>query len=78
MEWNIKENKDKEKLAYEGEFKNGEINGKGKEYERGNHRLIFEGEFLNGKRSGKGKEYFDSIEIFKEFEEYLKNRNIYF
>ena len=35
-------------LKYEGEYKNGERNGKGKEYIDG--KLIFEGEFLNGKR----------------------------
>ena len=43
------------KLIYEGEYLNGERNGKGKEYFRG--KLIFEGEYLNGKRNGKGKEY---------------------
>ena len=43
-------------LIYEGEYSNGERNGKGKEYDyKGN--LIFEGEYLNGKRNGKGKEY---------------------
>ena len=43
------------KIRYEGEFLNGEKNGKGKEYISGS--LIFEGEYLNGKRHGKGKEY---------------------
>ena len=42
-------------LEFEGEYLNGERNGKGKEYYKGN--LIFEGEYLNGKRNGKGKEY---------------------
>ena len=38
-----------EKLIFEGEYKNGERNGKGKEYNRyGN--IIYEGEYLNGKR----------------------------
>ena len=42
-------------LLYEGEYLNGERNGKGKEYDfKGN--LKFEGEYLNGKRNGKGKE----------------------
>ena len=43
-------------LKYEGEYKNGERNGKGKEY---NYKgeLRFEGEYKNGKRNGKGKEY---------------------
>ena len=47
-------------LFFEGEYKNREKNGKGKEYN--NNRLIYEGEFSNGIRvgSGKGKEY-DSI-----------------
>ena len=44
------------KLIFEGEYKNGERNGKGKEYNK-NGNLIFEGEYLNGKRNGKGKEY---------------------
>ena len=43
-------------LIYEGEFKNGERNGKGREYDdRGN--LLYEGEFKNGKRNGKGKAF---------------------
>ena len=37
------------KLIFEGEYLNGEKNGKGKEYNR-NGNLIFEGEYLNGKR----------------------------
>ena len=43
-------------LKYEGEYKNGERNGKGKEFDY-NGELRFEGEYLNGKRNGKGKEY---------------------
>ena len=44
------------KLIFEGEYLNGERNGKGKEYYDG--KLIFEGEYLNGKRwNGKGVEY---------------------
>ena len=40
-------------LIYEGEYLNGERNGKGKEYSiLGN--LIYEGEYLKGKRHGKG------------------------
>ena len=42
---------------YEGEFLNGERNGKGKEYFNGN-KIKFEGEYLNGKRNGKGKDYY--------------------
>ena len=46
-----------DKLEYEGEYLNGERNGKGKEYNN-DGELIFEGEYLNGKRwNGKGKEH---------------------
>ena len=48
------------KLIFEGEYLNGERNGKGKEYYK-NGNLKFEGDFLKGKRNGKekkiGKEY---------------------
>jgi len=49
----VKEYYDKN-LIFEGDYKNGERNGKGKEYNRyGN--IIYEGEYLNGKRwNGKG------------------------
>ena len=40
------------KLEFEGEYLNGERNGKGKEY-FDNGKLEFEGEYLNGKRNGK-------------------------
>ena len=46
-------------LSFEGEFFNGEKNGKGKEYYYGGE-LKFEGDYLNGKRNGKGKEYYDN------------------
>ena len=45
-------------LIFEGEYLNGQRNGKGKEYYR--NQLIFEGEYLNGKRNGKGKEFYDT------------------
>ena len=35
-------------LIFEGEYLNGERNGKGKEYNFG--KIVFEGEYLNGKR----------------------------
>ena len=41
-------------LIFEGEYLNGERNGKGKEYNY-DGRLIFEGEYLNGKKTGKEK-----------------------
>ena len=46
-----------ETLLYEGEYKNGRRNGKGKEYFRYDGKLIYKGEFQKGKRYGKGKEY---------------------
>jgi len=58
-------------LIYEGEFLNGERNGKGKEL--GLNTLKFEGEYLNGKRNGKGKEYYDR-NIIKFEGEYLKGK----
>ena len=45
-----------DQLIFEGEYKNGKRNGKGKEYDE-NNILVFEGEYKNGKRNGKGKEY---------------------
>jgi len=41
---------------FEGEYKNGERNGHGKEYVN-NEILSYEGEYENGKRNGIGKEY---------------------
>ena len=49
-------------LKYEGEFLNGKINGKGKEY-YDNGRIMFEGEYFNGKKYGKGKEYNEKGEL---------------
>ena len=46
----------KKKLIFDGEYLNGEKNGKGKEY-NDDGKLIFEGEYLNGEKNGKGKEY---------------------
>ena len=40
------------KLEFEGEYLNGERNGKGKEY-YDNGKLIFEGEYLNGEEMEK-------------------------
>ena len=50
-------------LEFEGEYKNGKRNGKGKgkEYNTIDGKLEFEGEYKNGKRNGKGKEY-DTID----------------
>ena len=60
---------------FEGEYLNGERNGKGKEYIYNNFegKLIFEGEYLNGERNGKGKEYnYDGKLIFEG--EYLNGK----
>ena len=50
---------------YEGEFVNGEKNGKGKEYYeylyKGN--ISYQGEYLNDKRHGKGKEYYKNKNV---------------
>ena len=45
-----------DRLIFEGEYLNGERNGKGKVYWN-DGELRFEGEYLKGKRNGKGKEY---------------------
>ena len=61
-------------LIFEGEFLNGERNGKGKEYYY-NGNIIFEGEYLNGKRNGKGKEYYYNG-IIKFEGEYLNGERL--
>ena len=68
------------KLRYEGEYLEGEIYGKGKEYTY-NGELKYEGEFLHGKRNGNGKEYYkfeieNKISCFqKKYFNELRNRN---
>ena len=75
----VKEGKAKEfdrfddHLLFEGEYLNGEKNGKGKEYDK-YQKVIFEGTYLNKKRHGKGKEY-DSHSYKLIFEgEYLNGK----
>jgi len=53
----LKEFDNNNDLTFEGEYKNGERNGKGKEFEQFIKSPSFEGEYLNGKRNGKGREY---------------------
>ena len=54
---------DDEESIYEGEYLNGERNGKWREFKKFGLRLIvFYGEYLNGKRFGKGKEYLQNNE----------------
>ena len=54
-------------LNYEGEYFNGERNGKGKEF-YDEDKVKFEGEYLNGERNGKGKEYNDNGKLIFEGE----------
>ena len=54
-------------LFYEGEFKNGLKNGKGKGFFNGD-KIIFEGEYLNNKKNGKGKEYDENGKLIFEGE----------
>ena len=63
-----------DKLIYEGEFSNGEKNGKGKEY-GDNKNVIFDGEFLNGQKNGKGKEYYNDGKLKYEGEYHYGYRN---
>ena len=51
-------------LIYEGEFKEGKRNGKGKEYNN-EGKLIYEGEYLNGIVNGKGKKFNNGILMFE-------------
>ena len=54
---------DDEESVYEGEYLNGERNGKGREFKKyGSSLIVFYGEFSNGKKNGKGKEYIQSLE----------------
>ena len=67
--YTVKEyNRVNDKLIFEGEYKNRERNGKGKEYYI-NDAIMFEGEYSNGKRNGKGKIYYDdgSLKFEGEF-----------
>ena len=45
-----------ENLIFDGEYLNGQRNGKGKEF-FDNDYISYEGEYFKGKRNGKGKEY---------------------
>ena len=65
-------------LIFEGEYKNGKRNGKGKEYYN-DQKLKFEGIYLNGKKkNGYGYDYNDNIFIAIEngnIKEYFFNGN---
>ena len=62
-------------LIYEGEYLNGQRNGKGKEYDEYFGNLIYEGEYLNDKRNGKGKECMRGSLIFEGEYRYNKKWN---
>ena len=64
-------NRNDNALIFEGEFKNGERNGKGEEYDNDGF-LLFKGEYKNGNRNGKGREYIDNILIYEG--EYLNDQ----
>ena len=70
-----KEYYDDGKLKFEGEYINGEKNGKGIEYDISSKTILFEGEYLNGKRNGKGKEYNYKHELKYEWNWKYKIRN---
>ena len=60
---NIKKYDGYGKLTFEGEYINGERNGKGKEYYK-NGKLLFEGEYLNGRKwDGNGYNINGNIEF---------------
>ena len=48
-------------LKFKGEYINGELNGKGKQYFF--DELIFEGEYMDGERNGFGKDYYINKKI---------------
>ena len=78
-----------EKIKYESEYLNGELNGKGKEYyDDYDNNIKFEGEFLNGKKWNgflfiantiheikNGKEVI-YIDIIDEIESHMKYKNL--
>ena len=66
-------NTDRGEIIFEGEYLNGEKNGKGKEY-NDNGKLVFEGEYLKDKRwNGKGyDEYGNIIYELKNGKGYVK------
>ena len=57
------------KLIFEGEYLNGERNGKGREYDL--DILAFQGEYINGQKNGRGIEFYDDGTI--KFEGYYLN-----
>ena len=73
---NEEENKkefNKNAIKFEGEYINGKLNGKGKEYFF--EELIFEGEYIDGKKNGFGKDYYNNgrIKFEGEYQDGIKN-----
>ena len=66
----IKEFNSWQKILYEGEYLNGEKNGKGKEFNKFNFALRYQGEYLNGLRHGNGKKYDNQEKLLFEGEFY--------
>ena len=70
-------NGNNDKLKFEGEYLNGERNGKGKEYYF-DGKIAYEGEYLNGEKNGKGKEYnYKGMLIYEGdylYDSYLKGK----
>ena len=67
----VKEFFDDGVLKFEGEYDNGERNGKGKRYDYENKEVLFEGEYLNGEKwNGKGKEYYLDQDEIDDVDEY--------
>ena len=54
-----------EQLEYEGQYSNGERNGKGKQYYPDGN-IMFEGEFINNQWNGKGKKYNENGQLLFE------------
>ena len=69
--FNIIKYKRSKYLVFEGEYKNGGINGIGKEYNT-DGKIIYEGEYRNGERHGIGKD-FDYTFFFRMFKGEYKN-----
>ena len=61
-------------LIYDGEYKNGKRNGKGKEY-NDTGDLMYEGDYINNEQNGEGKLYspFGLLEYEGEFKDGLRH-----
>ena len=74
MEIKLEKERIYEQLEFEGEYLNGERNGKGKEYDYTGD-ILFEGEYLNEKKwNGKGKEYYPNKKLKYEGEYFNRKK----